>query len=177
VPSSVDGLSCSAPIEAWLECATLLRLDDLVIMGDGLVRRKEPVAQLHQLERAVHALGAARGSVRLRAALELLRSGTDSAMETVTRLLLARAGFPEPEVNGPAEAGRHTFHGDLVYRAERVIVEYDGEVHREEETYFGDIRRLDALMEAGWRVIRVDRRLLGDRDVLVEKVRRALGGK
>ncbi len=67
-------------------------------------------------------------------------------------------------------------HGDLVFRAERVIVEYDGEVHRDDDNYFGDIRRLDALMELGWRVIRVDRFLLRHPSVLIGKVRRALGG-
>jgi very-short-patch-repair endonuclease len=175
-PVPVRGLEASAPVQAWLECSTLLTADDLVIMGDGLLRRHAPVASLHELEAAVRAHGNARGARRLREALELVRSGTDSPMETVLRVAIIRWGFEEPEVNGEVVVADRILHGDLVFRDARVVVEYDGKVHEEAAAYFADICRLDAMMEAGWRVIRVDRSLMAQPLVLRAKLQRALGG-
>ncbi|WP_299441265.1 hypothetical protein [uncultured Phycicoccus sp.] len=52
-------------------------------------------------------------------------------METRARLVLHDAGFPEPEVGGAvyAAGGGWLAEGDLVWRAPRVIGEYQGEVH------------------------------------------------
>ncbi|MCU1534325.1 MAG: hypothetical protein JWR53_806, partial [Glaciihabitans sp.] len=66
-------------------------------------------------------------------------------------------------------------HGDLTWPRERVILEYDGRQHAEDPAQFAvDIRRLDDLMEEGWRVIRVDRELLRRSAVLLGKLRTAL---
>lgn len=91
-------------------------------------------------------------------ALESVRPRTDSARETQTRLLIVRAGLPEPEVNGEIfdQYGRKLATGDLVFREYRVLTEYDGEQHfTDAEQYHWDVDRLDAIMEAGWRVIRI----------------------
>ena len=65
--------------------------------------------------------------------------------------------------------------GDLVYPAHRVLVEYDGGHH------FGstpqihhDIDRLDEVMEAGWRVIRLNKSHLTRELHVTHKVRTAL---
>jgi very-short-patch-repair endonuclease len=115
--------------------------------------------------------------VRLESALSEMRPRTDSARETKLRLILTRGGYPEPEVNGEIinTQGRVITHGDLVYRDYCTIVEYDGSQHASDSVQFGiDIRRLDDLMEAGWRVIRVDKSLLARRSVLFRKVTTAL---
>jgi hypothetical protein len=73
------------------------------------------------------------------------------------RLIVARAGFPEPEPNGPIElsGGRRTY-GDLVFRAHRLLLKYDGEQHRLDARRFRrDIDRINDLQDAGWVVIRV----------------------
>ncbi len=66
--------------------------------------------------------------------------------------------------------------GDLVYVRYRILIEYDGGVHREDEKQFHkDIDRLDEPMEEGWRVIRVNNSHLGVRKhALVARIRRAL---
>ncbi len=161
---------------AWAQCASILDVDDLIVMGDGLVARKHPLATLEQLAGEVSGHAGARGIRKLEKAFLEIRGGTDSAMETVLRLVLVRAGFPEPEVNGEIrnEYGVVIAHGDLVYREQRVVIEYDGEVHWERKQYISDIARLDDIMEVGWRVIRVDSSLLARRATLLGKVRRAL---
>ena len=171
-----DGLRVSPPVLAWIQCAELLSVDDLIVMGDGLVARHKPVASLRDVESAVAASGGGRGVRDLRAALRDIRPGTDSAMETVVRQFLVRSGFPEPEVNGAVknEYGAVIAHGDLVFRRWRVVIEYDGAVHFEHGQYVRDIARLDDIMELGWRVIRVDSGLLGRRATLPGKVSRAL---
>ncbi len=106
-----------------------------------------------------------------------MRPGTDSAPETRLRLLLLEAGCPEPEVNGIVPTSRGAFHGDLVFRDQRVIVEYDGEQHRTDDRQYSiDGDRLDAIMAAGWRVIRVDKRLIRRREELVARILIALAG-
>jgi hypothetical protein len=39
-----DGLPIANPLATWVACSTLLRVDDLIVMGDGLIRRKSPLA-------------------------------------------------------------------------------------------------------------------------------------
>ncbi len=171
------GLHVSSPVDAWCESAALLRVDDLVIMGDGLVRRRHPFATIDELTLAVARRSGLRGSARLRAALTQLRAGTDSARETTLRLLVVRAGFPEPDVNIVLvnRNGREIAHGDLVWPEFRVVLEYDGRHHAEDPTQFAiDIRRLDDLAEAHYRVIRVDKALLAEGGAVLAKLRRAL---
>ena len=52
-------------------------------------------------------------------------------METGTRLLFNRAGFPEPELNADVfdAHGGWLLEGDLVWRRHRVIGEYQGADH------------------------------------------------
>lgn len=169
-PSLVDGLPCSDPITAWCECSELLPLDDLIVMADGLLRRRAPLATFVQLEDAVAARQGARGVRTLQRALAETRAGTDSATETALRLLLVRAGFPEPVINGPLldHDDRFLGYGDLVWPAHRIVVEYEGRQHAEDRAQFAiDIRRIDRILEAGYRHIRVDSVLLRDRTRLV----------
>jgi very-short-patch-repair endonuclease len=65
-------------------------------------------------------------------------------------------------------------HGDLVFRAQKLVLEYDGGVHRQPRQHFLDIYRLDDIMEEGWRVIRVDKYMLASPLTLLAKLRRAL---
>jgi len=157
---TVRGLPATAPVDTWCQLSTLLGLDALIEVGDALVRRKRPLATMAELRTGVLRYTGQRGAKRLREALESVRPRTDSARETATRLVIVRAGLPEPEVNGEIfdRLGRKIATGDLVFRGYRILVEYDGEQHRtDEEQYHWDVDRLDAIMEAGWRVIRINK--------------------
>jgi hypothetical protein len=172
-----DGIRASSPVDSWCECASLLRVDDLIVMGDGLIRRRHPLATLDQMVGAVRRRSGRRGTARLRSALPQLRAGTDSARETALRLLVVRAGLPEPEVNASLfdRNGTWIAYGDLVWPEHRVVLESDGRQHAEDPKQFAtDIRRLDDIAEAGYRHIRVDKTLIADRDLVLAKVTRAL---
>jgi len=47
------GVRVTAPVETWVALASRLSVDDLVVMGDGLVCRKNPVASVDDLQAAV----------------------------------------------------------------------------------------------------------------------------
>jgi hypothetical protein len=158
-----SGLRVSDPVETWCHLAAELSLDELIIMGDGLVSRQAPLASLAELTAAVAGWGARRGAPLLRRALPEIRCRTDSARETILRLLIVRAGLPEPEVNL------------VICNSFGVVIEYDGGQHRADERQFHiDIARLDAFMEEKWRVIRVNKSLMRQRATLLDKVRTAL---
>jgi len=148
------------------------------VVGDGLVSRTEPRATMTELTEAVAGYRGKRGYRRLIAALVLIRPGTDSARETYLRLAIVDAGLPEPEVNIViwSADGRRLARGDLVYLTYKVLVEYDGGQHRDDERQFHiDIDRLDGVMEEGWRVIRVNKsHLRGDQRPILGRIRRAL---
>ena len=170
-------LPVSSAVDTWLMLGSSLSVDDLTVMGDGLVSRRRPTTDVNGLAEALARAVGRRGLGRLTAALQQIRPNTDSARETLLRLTVMRAGLPEPEVNGAItnSFGAVVAHGDLVYRDYRTILEYDGGHHREDERQFNiDVDRLDQLMEEEWRVIRVNKNLLLRGATLIGKVETAL---
>jgi hypothetical protein len=178
------GLPVVAPVDTWVQCASLLPLDDLVAVADALLGHwsKAPEARLRpftELETAAAAAGGARGVVHLREALELSRPNVRSPKETALRLVVVRAGIREPELNADVDdAGTWLGMSDLVWRRERVVAEYEGEQHRLDRHQFEkDIRRRERYAEAGWRIVRVTRAdLTLFRAELITRLRSALAG-
>ena len=154
----VGGLTVQNPVSTWCELAPLVGLDDLIALGDHLLGVVDPPFTTEDLVTAVAERAGQRGIRRLRAALEWVRPRVESRQETRLRLLIVRAGLPEPETNVylPLRYQRRRVRGDLVYLRYRVLVEYDGEQHRTDDLQFArDVDRLDGVMAEDWRVIRV----------------------
>ena len=155
-----QGLRLSSPVQTWVEMCTELGHQDLVIMGDALLRRKRPIATMEQLAHAVLAHRGHRGAASLAAAFARVRPRTDSVRETILRLAIVDFGLPEPTVNLEIRDGRGRFiaWADLAYPEYRVIAEYDGEQHRtDQRQFFRDVDRLDDLAEDRWRVVRFNK--------------------
>jgi hypothetical protein len=153
----IRGLPVTRPDRLLSELATILSIDDLVIAGDGLVRRKRPHTTPEQL-RQLASEERGRGVRLVRMALREIRRGTDSPMETRLRLLICRAGLPEPVIGHAIHDRNGDFVGtpDLSYVDQRIAIEYEGAVHRDDARVFaGDILRRELMQEAGWYVIRV----------------------
>lgn len=150
------GFLLPRPAETWRMLSTHLTLDELIVAGDGLVGRREAIATVPQLRRAVARNAGRRGNLSLRAAFEQVRPRTDSPRETTLRLLVIRAGLPEPEVNGRlTEDGERERFGDLVFRPWHVVLEYEGAHHQQSRSaYLDDIDRYGEL-SARWRFVRV----------------------
>lgn len=174
---TVAGLPVVSPITVWHQLAATLNVDELIVLGDALLRRTSPLSDLATLQHSLERLTHHRGIAALREAIILIRPRTDSPRESECRLLLIRAGLPEPEVNGTIldDSGNFVAYGDLVFREYKVLVEYDGGQHRDDEAQFHhDIDRIDALMALGWRVLRFNKSHLRDSAVIVARTREAL---
>ncbi|WP_421735349.1 hypothetical protein [Cellulomonas sp.] len=140
----------------WDSVSTMRPLGGLVV-ADGALHRGLDLAELH--EKAAAAIGR-RGVARARAVLELADGGAESPWESASRYALLRAGFPVPQTQIPVETRLGTFWADLGWEEWRVLVEYDGRtkyLERGAEELVREKRRHDAVLEAGWRVVRVTR--------------------
>jgi very-short-patch-repair endonuclease len=181
------GFPTSDPASAWVELAASLDLDDLVAAGDHLVLDPyqldpydiRPHCSIADLEnRLVHAR--VRGAPLARRAVLLVRQGAESRPETLLRLVLRRARLPEPELARDVydDNGRWLARVDLYFDAWKVVVEYDGEQHRtDSRQYARDEGRIDALLAAGYTVVKIRKEHLFRRpEIAVIRVTDALRG-
>ncbi|WP_454043494.1 hypothetical protein [Cellulosimicrobium sp. Marseille-Q8652] len=154
--TQAHGLPVTSPAQTWLQLAHALSPEDLVVLADAMTRRRDAATTVHELRRLMDATYKMRGIVRCREAIDLVRAGTDSSMETRTRLILVQAGLPCPQVNVPAldGAGRFLALPDLSYPELRVAIEYDGDIHRTDPaTWRRDVERRQRLEDAGWIIV------------------------
>lgn len=185
------GVRTVAPADTWCDLGDLgrrrLTVEDLVVAGDAALTRIDELLGLTRLEsrgRTVLQETLAgrvrpRGAVALRAALALVRPGVRSAQETRTRLLFVGAGLPEPEVNVPItdELGEFLGEGDLVWRREKVVAEYQGSDHADRERRSEDSFRRELATESDWTVHEVwaeDLVRPARRHALIRRVARSL---
>lgn len=152
------GLPVTTPAQTWLHLSDGLSVTDLVVLGDSMTRRKNPATTVEKLRDLLAATHRMRGVVSARAAIEHVVAGTDSSMESRTRMILVEAGLPCPQVNVPAidPSGAFLALPDMSYPALRIAIEYDGDVHRTDPaTWRRDVERRQRLEEAGWLIITV----------------------
>ena len=145
-------------------------------MAEG---RSEPYATVEELVDMLDRHKGTPGIRKARLALEDSRVGADSAPETRLRLILGRAGLPEPHLNRPALLRPGVVREpDLSYPEYRVAVEYEGEaVHSATGQVVRDIARDEDYASAGWTSIRISKRHLEKAGhAAVAKVRTALYG-
>ncbi len=121
-----------------------------------------------------------RGARVLAQALPLLRVGSGSPMETRARLAFRDGGLPEPELNADIldEHGDWVARADFVWRAARLVVEYEGDIHRtDRRQWLMDVARTQLLEDLGWRVLRITARDLSTPELaraMARRIRRAL---
>jgi hypothetical protein len=158
----LEGLPVEDPLSAWVRSGGLLTLDELIRVGDALAGSWSPHGAarerpLGELADAISKAGAVRGIARVREAMASVRAGVESPRETDMRLLLTRAGLPEPEINRRTYDARGRYLGkpDLRFRWCKVAVEYEGDEHRRDRRRFrSDILRRERFADAGWRTVR-----------------------
>lgn len=173
----VRGLRVQEPVDVWCDLAPALPRVDGVALGDAVRRHW---ATEEDLDAAVAVRGSRPGVVVLRERRSEVRWRVDSPMETEVRLLLVDAGLPEPRCGRPLREGG-VFYGlvDMVWYAQRVVLEFDGDVHRTKRGQWQwDKAKRRRLRDAGWTVVEVvadDVRRTPEQ--LVDEVRRALRGE
>jgi Protein of unknown function (DUF559) len=149
----------------------ILPLEDLVAMGDQLVRhprpglevRTAPWASREDLRTMLKRHPKLQGTVKARQAVELIRIGADSAPETLLRLALTAAGLPEPELQLKlVPEDPYSPAADLGYRKQRMAIQYDGAHHRTPAQQSRDNRRDEVFNAAGWRYFKFNADDLAD---------------
>ena len=189
----LDGVRLTSPARTWLDLASVLSSDDLVVVGDSLVCEhgpefpvpREALCSIEELRCMLERHRGSRGVRKARTAVELIRVGADSPPETRLRLALVRAGLPEPVLNHVVR-GEDPWGGpacpvlwpDAAYPQWRIALQYEGAHHNGEDQYLRDIRRADTAARSGWLEVRLSRLdLAGGHPAAVAKVRNALVGR
>lgn len=162
----VHGRRVTSPERTWLDCATLLSLQDLVILGDHLVREPHTWAEERRIQwTTVAALRdclllhpGVPGISKARSALELVRVGADSPQETLLRLAMGRARLPDPSLQVECWDAQYSADfpatADLGYPQWRIAIQYEGKHHGEGVQLDRDLRRDQAFLRQGWTVLR-----------------------
>lgn len=157
----VDGLPVVAPADTWADLGELVGLgrpvglDDLIVAGDAVANL---LGGTDPLRRAVERRVRPRGKVTLTYAIPRIRVGSWSPMETRSRLMVVRAGLPEPVLNENvvSRSGDWLGCGDLVWQEQRVVGEYQGvEFHSRSVDRRRDGIRRDGIEKGDWVVVEI----------------------
>jgi len=164
----LDGVPLATPAATWASLAPRLGVDELIAVGDAIVRipripgpvgrvLRPPLATFDDLDAAIHA-GRRTGIGKLREARTLIRIGAASPKETELRLALTDGtALPTPMLDFDVYA-RGVFLGcsELAYPDHQVAVEYEGDYHRTDRRRWAkDIDKYEAYAAAGWRVVQI----------------------
>jgi hypothetical protein len=163
----LDGFAVASPASTWAMLATELSVRELVQVGDALVRvprddharlrRDRRLCSIEQLRAAIHA-GRRHGSSRLRAAIDDIRVGSASPLETDCRLDAAIDGLPEPVLDVEIRDARGRLLGvtEIAYPEFGVLVEVEGDHHRTSRAqWHRDIEKYAAYAIEGYEVVRL----------------------
>ena len=137
----------------WIDLAAVLAPGALLAVTDQLLAMGFPADEFPAI---VDRSCGRRGVARARAVMALGDALAGSPMESVLRWLVHEAGLPQPVLQHVVRdaSGRFLGRVDLAWPAERVVVEFDGDVHRERRVFVDDLRRQNGLVLAGWTVLR-----------------------
>jgi len=166
-------LRVATPPETLLACARHVGLLDLVVLADSALHAR--YCSLRQLTETASARR--RGAPLLRQALRWCDELSESAWETLLRVLLTSAEVPvESQAVIRDATGAFVARGDLLIKGTRTLMEYDGSGHLEREQYARDRRRDSRLVAAGCvRHGYVARHLTREPEVVLQDADRALG--
>ncbi|MDI2033607.1 hypothetical protein PJL15_00706 [Paenarthrobacter nitroguajacolicus] len=172
----VRGLRATSLERTMFDCARMLSYPKaLVIMDHGL----RLGADIQLLSRMLAASSGKRGVRTLRKALENADRRSESAGETLSRELMQRLCIkpPQPQFAVLSRVGRHRM--DFAWEEEKLALEFDGrtkyfDYQPTEEVIFKERQREKALMEDGWRFIRIEWKDLYQERAFKERILRAL---
>jgi very-short-patch-repair endonuclease len=167
------GFRVTTPQRTWRDLAATLAPPALLAVTDQLLAHWCPLTDLRA---QLQLRPSGRGSARARAVLPIADPRSDSPMESVLRWLMHAAGVPTPELQYAIRTADGEFKADFAWPELKVLVEFDGAVHRERGVFVRDLRRQNALVAAGWTVLRFSGAdVLGRTEEVVAQILRALG--
>ncbi|MFI7587455.1 DUF559 domain-containing protein [Spongisporangium articulatum] len=149
-----NGIPVTNRPRAAIDCLTVLPRDRAIDLWGWLATRG--VLDRSQLAAAARARFGRDGTPNLLALLALTRTGAASVAEHRLHDLLRRSRITGWEANEPVRvAGVMVAVAGVLFAAERIVVEVDGwAAHGGRNAFVHDRRRQNALVNAGYRVLR-----------------------
>ncbi|WP_434618035.1 hypothetical protein [Arthrobacter sp. A5] len=159
-----------------VDCARIGEFQRAVIIGDHALRKG---ASLQGIQSLVASMPGSRGIRRARQVVEALDARSESAGETRTRLILRAFNIEQPDVQVVIQAGSISYRADFAWPALKLILEFDGKSKYFDfaptgQVIFEERRREKALMELGWRFIRIEWSDLGRPGELRTRIQAAI---
>ena len=171
----IDGMSVTTAARTAFDLGRRLSTTEAVQRIDALMNVTR--VDVDAVERIAESHPGVRGLSTLRRTLRLVDAGAESPYESLTRLMLVRAGLPAPQTQVPVvdEHGFVVAYVDMGWPDLRVAVEYDGVQHwADARQRRRDVERFNDLDRLGWIVIRVSSDMLRTPASVVARVRGAL---
>ncbi|WP_110589712.1 endonuclease domain-containing protein [Microbacterium suaedae] len=167
------GIRVTTPERTWVDVSEELSLPRLVAVTDRLLR--EGVSR-RDLDRANDRAGRRKpGRQRRERALGLGDARSESPKESQLRVLFHDARLPRPELNVNIHDGsRFVARVDMLFRREKLVVEYQGDYHRDAAQWRRDEMRRAELESLGYRVTYVTEADFDFPERLVARIRRLL---
>lgn len=141
-----------------IDCARIGEFRRAVIIGDHALRKG---ATLQRMQALVESMPGSRGIRRARRVVDALDARSESAGETRTRLILRGFRIEQPDLQVVIQTGSTSYRADFAWKALKLILEFDGKTKYfdfapTDQIIFTERRREKALMELGWRFLRVE---------------------
>ena len=148
------GVRCLRPVRAVSDLLRLLPIVEAVVVADAV--QHAGLCDEDGLRRELEAAAGLRHVVRARRALELSDPRAESPPESRLRFALEEVGLePVPQHIVLDAHGCFVARVDLALPELRLALEHDGQaVHDRPDAFVADRRRQNALVAAGWTVLR-----------------------
>jgi hypothetical protein len=176
--ADVAGLRSTTAARTWCDLGSVLPVLDLVAAGDFVIRRKSPLATILDIMEVTQTRVSPRGRRNVMMALPLLHDRSESPPESVLRVLLIWAGFPEPRVNHEFFDSEQRFlaRTDLFLEPYNLVLEYQGDYHRTDKSQWRrDMTRRANLETEGIRTMELNADDLKNPQELIARIRKRAG--
>ena len=172
----VDGLPCTSLERTVVDCCLMMNYRQSLIIVDHALRKGASASKLWE---TCGSLTGRPGVAALRRALENADPRSESPGETLTRDLITRLRIEPPELQVEVPTSEGTYRIDLAWRERKLALEFDGKVKYfdyapTDEVIYKERQRENALVEQGWKVIRIKWRDLFNEQEFKTRVLRAL---
>ena len=147
-----NGFRMTSPMRTVRDLGSRSDVVEAVVAIEMAIRAG--IVTMQQLSQYVATHPGEKGIRRLRRATAHSDPRAESPMETRLRMALVKGRLPTPcvQVNLKDASGAFVGRVDLYYPDRRLAIEYDGDIHR--ERLVSDLRRQNALLNAGYRLLR-----------------------
>jgi len=160
-----------------IDCCLTMRYRQALILADHALRLGASMAKLLAVAAT---LDAHRGVRTLRRVLQHADARSESPGETLTRDLLRQLNIAAPDLQVWISTREGSYRADFAWPGHRVVLEFDGrakyfDYRPTDEAILGERQRETALIEAGWKVIRIRWKDLFDEPAFKARILAALG--